>query len=181
MHQRGSFLLPPLLGSLLTTSFALTIPSLNLITQDNLSAAPILGVTNHDAHLNVPNLGIFPPICYFISNPPTSLISSAKCASLTEDVCQKMVSRGPEAHDKWIWEEISGCALGYYIPEGGNKPNMWQCEERIFGEMRRQCASTWIYNAGGINVLDLPDFRSDGTAVLEDMARFMMATERLTL
>lgn len=96
-------------------------------------------------------------------------------------MCEKLVSRGPEAHDKWIWEETSGCALGYYIPEGGNKPNMWQCEERIFGEMRRQCASNWIYNAGGINVLDLPDFSSDGTAVLEDVARFMMATERLTL
>ena len=181
MYQRGVFLLPLLLGSLLTTSFALTIPSLTLIAQENLTAAPNLGVTGHNTHLNVTNLGIFPPVCYYISDPPMSLLSSAKCAFIADDVCEKLVSEGPEAHDKWIWWEVSGCALGYYIPNGGARPNLSQCEITIFGQLRHQCASNWIYNGGGINVLELPDFNSDGSAVLDDTARFMMAPERLTL
>ena len=181
MYQLGVFLLPLLLGLLLTTSFALTIPSLTLIAQENVTAAPILGVTGHNTHLNVTNLGIFPPVCYYISDPPMALLSGMKCAFITEDVCEKLVSEGPEAHDKWIWWEVSGCALGYYIPTGGARPNLSQCENTIFGELRHQCASSWIYNGGGINVLELPDFSSDGSAVLDDTARFMMAPERLTL
>ena len=181
MHQRGVFLLPLLLGSLLTTSFALTIPSLSLIAQENLTAAPILGVTGHNTHLNVTNLGILPPVCYFIPDSPMAILSSLKCAFLAGDVCEDLAGRGPEARDKWIWWEVSGCALGYYIPFGANKPNLRQCEDLIFREMRDQCASNWIYNAGAINVLDLPDFGSDGTAVWYDTGRFIMASERLTL
>ena len=181
MYQRGLILLPLLLGSLLTTSFALTIPSLTLIAQENVTVAPMLGMTGHNTRHNVTNLGIFPPVCYYISDPPMALLSGMKCAFITEDVCQKLVSEGPEAHDKWIWWEVSGCALGYYIPTGGARPNLPQCENAIFGALRHRCASSWIYNGGGINVQELPDFGSDGSAVLDDTARFMMAPERLTL
>ncbi|KAM0804846.1 hypothetical protein BDR22DRAFT_555620 [Usnea florida] len=181
LYQLGFVLLPLLLGSLLTTSSALTIPSLNLIAQENMTAAPMLDMSSHNTHLNETNLGIFPPVCYYISAPPMPLLSSLKCAFITDAVCQNLVSQGPSAHDKWIWWEVSGCALGYYIPTGGARPNLSQCQKTIFGEMRQRCGSSWMYNGAGINVVDLPDFGDDGSAVLEDTARFMMAPERLTL
>ena len=110
-----------------------------------------------------------------------SVLSGTKCAFITDDVCEKLVSEGPEAYDKWIWWIVSGCALGYYFPNGGARPSLSQCENTIFGQLRHQCASYWIYNSGGINVLDPPNFGSNGSAVLDDTARFMMAPERLTL
>ena len=88
---------------------------------------------------------------------------------------------GDSERDKWVWEVVSGCALGFYLPQEAPVPTLWECENIIFDKMRLGCANDWRYNAGGINIFELPDFSQDGSAMVEDQGMFMMAPERLTL
>ena len=43
------------------------------------------------------------------------------------------------------------------------------------------CSTDSRFNAGVVNVRDLPDFSGDGRAVEEGKLRYAMAPERLTL
>ena len=108
-------------------------------------------------------------------------LSSNKCAFITEQFCADLAFYGHEQRKKWIWEEVSGCALGYYLPDGARVPSRAGCEHRIFDPMRFQCAADGRYNAGSINVFDVPDFGGDGSGVDPGEGRYMMASERLTL
>lgn len=49
------------------------------------------------------------------------------------------------------------------------------------GEIREKCAGDSRWNAGSINVGEMPGFGGDGTAVVGGEARWVMAPERLTL
>lgn len=80
-----------------------------------------------------------------------------------------------------MWKEISGCALGYYLPTAAEVPGMLECEVGIFKKIREDCATNPQYNAGSINVFDLPDFSSDGTEQVYGSGRYLMAPERLTI
>lgn len=82
--------------------------------------------------------------------------------------------------DKWIWTELPGCSLGYYLPEDAPVPWRGQCE-RTFESILELCSTDSRFNAGGINVEEMPDFSGDGRAVREGQLRFAMAPERLTL
>lgn len=177
--RRSSLLFPfILLASLPLTSFGLTVPSLDLIDQSNYTAAPLLSITGHH-QLKVTNIP--PSICYFITDPPMSTLSDLKCSFLAEDFCAQLGSPVPKPRNKWVWAEISGCALGYYFPTESILPNQFTCEHRIFSMIRRQCATDPQYNAGAINVGQLPDFGGDGTEVYPYQGRYLMAPERLTL
>lgn len=43
------------------------------------------------------------------------------------------------------------------------------------------CSTNSRFNAGGINVEEMPDFSGDGQAITEGELRYAMAPERLTL
>ncbi len=176
MSPPSIFLLPILLESVLLTPFALTVPASDSLIQTNHTAAPLAIINTHNLHL-----GYAPPVCYFLTDPPMTALSSSKCALLAGDVCADLEARGPEARGKWIWEEISGCALGYFLPDGAEVPHKYHCEYGIFDKIRRQCAGGWQYNAGAINVFELPDFGGDGSGMVEEWGRYLMAPERLTL
>ena len=178
MYRPNILFLSIILEYLPITSFSLTIPTLDLINQSNHTAAPLLTINGHH-HLNVTNLP--PPICYFITNPPMSTLSNLKCSFLADDFCSDLASPGPKPRDRWVWAEISGCALGYYFPREAILPTHFTCEQVIFGMIRRQCAMDPLYNAGSINVGQLPDFSQDGTELFPYQGRYLMAPERLTL
>ena len=179
MYGPSIVLLSVILASLPLPSFGLTIPSLDLINQSNHTAAQLLTINGHHRP-NVTNLS--PPMCYFITDPPMSTLSNLKCSFLADDFCSDLASPGPKPRDKWIWAEISGCALGYYFPPEAILPTHFTCEEVIFRAIRRECATDpQYYNAGSINVGQLPDFSQDGTELLPDQGRYLMAPERLTL
>lgn len=82
--------------------------------------------------------------------------------------------------DKWIWTELPGCSLGYYLPEETIVPFLGQCEAS-FGDIVELCSTNSRFNAGGINVEEMPDFSGNGRAVVEGRLRYAMAPERLTL
>lgn len=165
MQKQNIFLLFIAFDSLLITPFALTVPSFFPLTHNfhgNLTAPP-------------------PPVCYLITDPPMTDLSSLKCAFLAEDTCSDLASRGPKARDTWIWDEVSGCALGYYLPNGAPVPSRFECEYQIYDQIRMKCATDGRYNAGSANVFDMPDFGGDGSGVDRSMGRYLMAPERLTL
>ena len=178
MHRPNSLFLSIVLALLSIASFGLIIPSLSLIDQSNHTAAPLLSMNGHN-QLNMTNLP--PPICYFITDPPMSTLSNIKCSFLADDFCSDLASPGPKPRDRWVWAEISGCALGYYFPQEAILPTHFTCEHMIFGAIRGQCARDPEYNAGAINVGQLPDFSGDGTELFPYQGRYLMAPERLTL
>ena len=178
MHRLSTLFLSILLALQPIFSVGLTIPSLDLINQSNYTAAPPLSINNHH-QLNVTNLPR--PICYFITDPPMSTLSNLKCSFLAEDFCTELASPVPKPRDKWVWAEISGCALGYYFPHEAILPTHFTCESVIFGMIRRECATDPQYNAGSINVGQLPDFSQDGSELFPYQGRYLMAPERLTL
>lgn len=177
MHRLIIPFLSILLALLPIPSSSLTISSLDLIDQSNHTADPLLRITAHQ-NLNITNLP--PPICYFITDPPMSTLSNLKCSFLVDDICSSFTSPDRIPRDRWIWAEISGCAMGYYFPRESILPTHFTCEV-IFGRIRRECATEVQYNAGGINVGQLPDFSHDGTELFPYQGRYLMAPERLTL
>lgn len=68
-------------------------------------------------------------------------------------------------YDKCIWYELSGCAVGYYLPDEAPEPSFLECNSRIFEEIIEQCATDSRFNAGSVNVRQLPDWGDDGTAI----------------
>ena len=177
MH-RPNILFLSIFALLPLTSFSLTIPFLDLISQRNHTTTSPLTINNHH-HLNLTDLPS--PDCYFITDPPMSTLSNLKCSFLAEDFCTELASTGPKARNSWVWAEISGCALGYYFPPEAILPNLYTCERRIFGAIRGTCATDPRYNAGSMNVGRLPDFGDDGTELVPHAGRYLMAPERLTL
>lgn len=96
------------------------------------------------------------------------------CGKLTDTPAARLV------HDKWIWTELPGCSLGYYLPDEAAPPFLFQCEGAL-GAVVELCATNSRFNAGEVNVETMPDFGGDGTAVVEGAVRYVMAPERLTL
>lgn len=82
--------------------------------------------------------------------------------------------------EKWIWTELPGCSLGYYLPDEAVVPYKGQCLH-AFNEMVELCSTNSRFNAGEINVGVMPDFSGDGHAITEGQLRYAMAPERLTL
>ena len=82
--------------------------------------------------------------------------------------------------DTWIWFELPGCALGYCLPEEEEVPNVGRCKG-LYESLVEKCAFNSRYNAGGINVAEMPDFSGPGRAETEGLMRYAFAPERLTL
>lgn len=177
MHRQTISLL---LASLPIPLSALTIPSipLTLPPQNNPTLPPHLPLnTNH----NLTNY--LTPTCHLLTTT-TLTLSTTKCAFLADDVCSDLALHGPRAHSTWVWAQIHGCALGYYLPVGAIPPWRSTCEDGIFGAIREKCAGdpAGRKNAGSVNVGRMPDAAGDdGTALWEGMGRYLLAPERLTV
>lgn len=176
-----------LLASLPIPLSALTIPSipLTLPPQNNPTLPPHLTLTlntNNTNHRTLTNY--LTPTCHLITTI-TSPLSTTKCAFLADDVCSDLALHGPRAHSTWVWAQIHGCALGYYLPVGAILPWRSTCEDGIFGAIREKCAGdpAGTKNAGSVNVGRMPDAAGDddGTALWEGMGRYLLAPERLTV
>ncbi|CAD6590110.1 MAG: hypothetical protein ASARMPRED_004570 [Alectoria sarmentosa] len=164
--------LPTLLLSLSThclaiSSLTINSPSTSLITPS------INNLTLSD----VPD-----PQCVKITDPPMLGLNPTNCEIALPIICNRLTQPRPERllRDKWIWTELPGCSLGYYLPEDAPVPWRGQCE-RTFESILELCSMDSRFNAGGINVEEMPDFSGDGRAVREGRLRFAMAPERLTL
>lgn len=110
-------------------------------------------------------------------------LDPTNCADLVPIICTPLNVTAPYrlVRDKWIWRELPGCAMAFYLPVRAPVPAMDVCTGLIFGAIVEMCATRSRFNGGGINVEELPHWGSDGTAVEGGEARFLMAPERMTL
>lgn len=155
------------LESLTISSFASNSPPANLISLSNNN----LTLTN-----------IFDPECVKITEPPMVGLNPTMCHVVLQIICNRLTGPPPErlVRDKWIWTELVGCSLGYYLPEGTIVPYLHQCQNRVL-QILELCSTNSRFNAGGINVQEMPDFSGDGQAFVAGAMRYAMAPERLTL
>jgi len=167
-------LLPLLLQFLAVPSSALTTRPLNLLTVGNRIRP--FNLTENGYHVE----------CVKITEPPQIGLNPTMCEAAVPIACGKLNFPQPErlVRDKWIWIEMPGCALGYYLPAEpmpGRIPSKAQCEENIFGAIVEKCGTNSRFNAGNINVDDMPSFSGDGLPLTPGYPRYVMAAERMTL
>lgn len=149
---------------------AITSPPTNLITLSTIN-------NTFTSALTIPI-----PECVRITDPPMLGLNPSNCEIAVPIICKRLTHAPVEQlrRDVWIWTELPGCSLGYYLPEEAHVPYEGPCN-RIFEWMVELCSTDSKFNAGGINVLELPDFSGPGSAVREENMRYAMAPERLTL
>jgi len=156
------FLLALFIHIFKTTSLALNNPIPNLLfpaqpLKNLTSPFPLTtSLTTNDhitcAHVDTP-IGLHPTYC----------------STAINIICQKLTENDPRilARDKWVWTELPGCALGYYLPSETSPmliPSSAECEVGIFLEMVEKCAYDSRFNVGSINVAELPSAEGKGTA-----------------
>lgn len=108
-------------------------------------------------------------------------LDPSNCDVVIGIICHQLGPAPEElVRDRWIWAELPGCALGYYLPARAWAADRGHCE-RTFEAVVGLCASDSRWNAGGVNVEVMPDFSGDGRAEREGRMRYAMAPERLTL
>lgn len=144
----------------------------------NSSPANLITLPNNNLTLT----NTVDPECVKITDPPMVGLNPTMCHVALQIICNRLTGPRPEqlVRDKWIWTELVGCSLGYYLPHWATVPFLGQCE-RSYSEILELCATDSRFNAGGINVLEMPDFSGDGQGVMEGLVRYAMAPERLTL
>ena len=126
------------------------------------------------------------PRCRTAKGPPPGPLPNLHptvCESLIPTVC-RWVTPGPEHlayRDRWVWANKEGCALGYYSPQAAEPPEEVECQFWIYKALVDKCAFDSRFNAGGINVEEMPDWGTAGTAAEDDSAnRYFFASMPLT-
>ncbi|KAL8819860.1 MAG: hypothetical protein Q9191_007643 [Dirinaria sp. TL-2023a] len=161
----------------LPTILALTLP----LTSNN--PASLLTLNNH-TNTHIP-LYLPEAVCVRITDPPMIGLNPSNCETAALATCVRLARRFDHHHvitGRWIWtDELEGCAIGYYLPQGAIAPSVEICEDVVLKGIIDKCATDSRFNAGSRNVRRLPSFADDGTAVVETELRYLMAPERLTL
>ena len=121
--------------------------------------------------------------CHMLTQtPPLVGLNPTNCEKAAEITCQRMASRPPASlvREKWIWIELPGCAIGYYLQEEQDIPNQHRCD-LVLDNIVENCARNSSVNSGTNNVMLMPDFAQDGMPISVEDAMWVMAPERLTL
>ena len=122
------------------------------------------------------------PRCRRITRPPPHALpglSPTKCEGLMPAICG-MATINPY-RNRWVWYYTNGCALGFFLPQAAEPPEEVECQFLMFNPLINKCAFDSRYNAGGVNVGELPSPEGNGTSETdEDSIRFMLASAPLT-
>lgn len=123
------------------------------------------------------------PQCHRIDSPPMTSLSPTSCELASQIICQRFASQTTTqlVRDRWIWTEVPGCAVAYWLPEDALVPDPVACQVRNIGAILEKWAYGSRDNAGTINVDNLPDFGKDERPIVEHMMMYLMTPERLTL
>ena len=106
------------------------------------------------------------------------------CTQAIPIACSKLTYFNPEliVKDRWIWTNLPGCSLAFYIPMPrgrGNIPTMQECEVQIFGHLVQQCVQPALWNLGTINVFTPPTPSNPGSAFLWSYPRYLVSPKQL--
>ena len=178
-------ILPILLQALTsTTALVIDITHPTSLSQDhntNTDTAPHLQPSNISDRYYVE--------CEHVTYPRHSQhtgLNPSNCLSVAPIICDLLSKLRPASlvTEKWLWASQTGCALGYYLPEGYEHrteeiPGKEECIRDIYGMIIERCASRSQYNVGSINVEQLPMGREVGLAMTEGYPRYVMAPRRL--
>ena len=156
----------------------LHLQPLNAISVIVRPLIPSLITAYNQTHLRFP-LSFLPAHCTFIDNPQSPGLDPNSCAQLAQATCIRFTIDPRVDRNRWIWSEQPGCAYGYYLPREAGVPSTEDCHQ-ILESIQSLCARDERFNAGSVNVRDLPHFADDGSATFDREGRWIMAPERLT-
>lgn len=125
--------------------------------------------------------------CERLSDQALPGLNPSNCLTAAPVVCDALASLRPTTTlvERWIWLELYGCALGYFLPLAYRRrelelPSEEECNRDIYGAIIAQCAFDSRYNAGSINVESLPKGRDrPGQAMTEGYPRYALAPAEL--
>lgn len=172
---------PVLFASLL---FPLTILSLAIEPSSINFNSHDITLLNHSRPSNQTS-NAYHGECSFIPNrPDLPNFYEDACTEAIPIACSKLTYFNPEllVKDKWIWTNLPGCSLAYYIPLPvalRNIPTKQECEVQIFGYLVQKCVPSGSWNLGLINVLDPPTPSNPGSAFLWSYPRYLVSSKQL--
>ena len=154
---------------ILACVLSVAIQALSIIEPNHLSLA-------HPFHNSYKH-----PQCHRLPYPGVVGLDPTNCATAANVLCESLIPEVSVPREKWVWVDLVGCSVGYYVQNYAIEPEMESCKFDVFREMRAKCAYNSSVNAGTLNVAVLPDFSQNGTAIWKHSAMYMMAPERQTL
>ncbi|KAG7009352.1 hypothetical protein G7Y79_00003g012200 [Physcia stellaris] len=110
----------------------------------------LYNATHHPHHLllPVPNH----EHCTRITTPGTPGLEPTNCELISDRTCLRIsLTRPSLVHNKWIWDEMPGCALGYYFPSNAYIPTREECSYAA-EKLIEECILDSRFNAGSLNV-----------------------------
>ena len=122
--------------------------------------------------------------CERVTYPQLPGLNPSHCLAAATRICDKLTQPPPPSlvRNSWRWVDLPGCSLGYYVPGGFGPeelPSKDECSKDIYGLIIERCGLRSQYNAGSINVEQLPSFHDPGLPMTEGYPRYVMAPERL--
>ena len=108
------------------------------------------------------------------------------CTTAIPIACSKLTNYRPGllVRDRWIWTNLPGCSLAFYVPMQvlrANVPTLQECEEQIFGHLVQQCVQPALWNLGTINVFSPPTPSNPGSAFLWSYPRYLVSPKQLDI
>ena len=98
--------------------------------------------------------------------------------------CHKLTYYEPQylVRDRWIWTNLPGCSLAFYVPVGAairRLPTVEECQVDIFNNLIERCVVSSRWNLGTMNVFDPPTPNGPGAAFLRNLPRYLVAPAQL--
>lgn len=177
------WLLPHLFLSLIhipPTTVATTNSALLLLPAQNLTHIPPGSLTSAIEPAPPPLPDIHYAHCHRIIEPPMPGLHPTNCGLAAQLLCREIDRSSRSAVlDRWVWNELVGCATGYFVP-GRFFYQELRCEG-AFEAIIEACATDSRFNAGSENVEVLPNFTQPAEAWVRSRPMYVMAPKKLTL
>lgn len=166
------------LASILLSITPLLLLPVSSLAMNRPPATLITTLPTHNLTLPSSPITDAAPKCVRIDDPPMAGLNPTNCDAAIPMLCRSL--REPSPRDAWIWTELPGCALGVYLPDKAWKPHTRACHGDL-GFIVDKCSRDSRFNAGGLNVAEMPSFGGPGRAETEGAVMYAMAPRRLTL
>ena len=125
--------------------------------------------------------------CAFIDNrPDLPNFHEDSCTLAIPIACSKITYATPRylVKDRWIWTNLPGCSLAYYLPMAAPPvfiPTKQECEVQIYEYLVQKCVGSPLVNLGTINVLSPPSPRGPGMPFNKDLPRYLVSPKQLDI
>ena len=125
--------------------------------------------------------------CSFLRDrPDVPNFYEDSCIEAIPVTCSKLTYYEPHllVRDRWIWTNLPGCSLAYYVPMAVHRrdiPTNEECQVQIYEYLVHKCVPWPHYNLGTINVLSPPLPHDSGEAFLPHYPRYLVSPKQLDI